>query len=199
MHSLLVTMLVLASWTRVGDEEAAPAPPAPRRPMIVSLKVGRERREVAVSWPVPPPQADPDDDATDPRPRGPLNLNTASVEPENFDRWLFADHGSDRERLGHLQSLLDERIELADFVRRINARDRAKLRLAGKGDIKRFLDLVEDRRTAFEFERKSWKTGFAALKELDPIARIYQEGPFGDGSLFAKTLRRIEDGGKAAH
>ena len=192
MHTSLMTMLVLVAWTRLGDEEAAPAPPAPRPVMIVSLKVGRDRREVSVSWPVPPPQADPDDDATDPRPRGPLNLNTASVEPENFDRWLFADDRSARERLGHLQSLLDTRIELADFVRRLTARDRAKLRLAGKGDIKRFLDLVEDRRNAFEVDRKGWKTGLAALQGLDPITRIYQEGPFGDGSLFAKTLRRIE-------
>jgi hypothetical protein len=69
----------------------------------------------------------------------------------------------------------------------------AKLRIAGKGDIKRFFDHVDDKRVFFEIDRMSLKTGRGALRRLEPLSDVYDEGPFGDGSLFAKTLRRIQD------
>jgi hypothetical protein len=53
---------------------------------------------------------------------------------------------------------------------------------------------VEERRAEFEKERKTFQAGFAALRRLEPLSKVYQEGPFGDGSLYAKTLRKIRDG-----
>jgi hypothetical protein len=76
-----------------------------------------------------------------------------------------------------------------------------KLRIAGRGDIKRFFDQVETQKRAFEIARRHFKTGVAALRGLDSLSRLYQEGPFGDGSLFAKTLKKIkkdERDGRAA-
>jgi hypothetical protein len=31
------------------------------------------------------------------------------------------------------------------------------------------------------------------LRRLDDLSQIYQKGPFGFGSLFAKTLQRMND------
>jgi hypothetical protein len=70
---------------------------------------------------------------------------------------------------------------------------RAKLLLAGRGDIKRFFDQVEDRRREFETERRVYRNGLAALNRLEPYRQVFEDGPFGDGSLFAKTLQRIHD------
>lgn len=124
-----------------------------------------------------------------PRPVGRIDLNAAVVDPENFDRWLFGDEQSDGERKRHLENLLRARIEVVVWL---TESQRSKLRLAGRGDIKRFFDEVEDRRSRFEIDRRRFKTGRAALMQLDRLSQTYEKGPFGDGSLFAKTLQRIQ-------
>jgi hypothetical protein len=40
---------------------------------------------------------------------------------------------------------------------------------------------------------KTFDTGLAALRRLDEISPSYREGPFGSGSLFAKTLQKINN------
>ena len=121
------------------------------------------------------------------------------VERENFERWLFADEQTEGARQSHLDDLLRAKIENAYREHNLTWPQRAKLQLAGRGDIKRFFDQVADKRNAFEIERKTFDTGLAALRRLDPLVQIYQQGPFGDGSLFAKTLHRITDDQKAGH
>jgi hypothetical protein len=159
--------------------------------------IGGKARAITLEMPAPPAQADDDDDAPPARPIGRINLNTAVVERENFDNWLFGDVLPEEIRQRRLKDILERMIEVATWRHKLNDRQRAKLRLAGRGDIKRFFDVVEDRRRDFETERQSFGTGRAALIRLDPLARLYRDGPFGDGSLFAKTLRRINDDRKA--
>jgi hypothetical protein len=126
-----------------------------------------------------------------------LNINMAVVERENFDRWLFDDRRDQGERSRHLDDILRAKVAAAALSHNLTEPQQAKLRLAGRGDIKRFFDQVEDRRSEFEIDRQSYNTGRAALIRLDPLTRLYREGPFGNGSLFAKTLRRINDDRKA--
>jgi hypothetical protein len=42
-------------------------------------------------------------------------------------------------------------------------------------------------------ERKTFRTGLNALRRLGELSPIYRDGPFGSGSLFAKTLFKIND------
>jgi hypothetical protein len=51
--------------------------------------------------------------------------------------------------------------------------------------------LIEDRRGKFEKERQDFRSGLTALRDLQPLAQLYKDGPFSDGSLFAKTLQGI--------
>jgi len=122
--------------------------------------------------------------------QGRLHINDAIVEAENFDRWIFDD---DRPAAvaEKLHGKLDRWIEAADREDRLSRSEKARLRLAGTGDIKRFQERVEQRRQEFETQRKSFKEGCAALRRLLPLNRSYKEGPFGDGSFFAKTLTKI--------
>ena len=156
-------------------------------------------RQIALSMPAPPAPDDEDDDQHPPRPVMRLNIRQAVLEPENFDNWLFFDGRPEQGRRRRLEDVLDAKIEATGRMGELTERQRAKLRLAGRGDIKRFFDRVEDRRREFETARQHWQTGFAALQRLGDLSIIYQEGPFGDGSLFAKTLRRIDDDRKAGH
>jgi hypothetical protein len=120
------------------------------------------------------------------------------VEPENFDLWLVGEDSAARPER-HLEEILLTSIRDAAREHDLNAGQRRKLQLAGRGDIKRFFDRVEDRRRGFETERQRFQTGLAALQRLNDLSEIYHKGPFGDGSLFAKTLRKIEDDRKAGH
>lgn len=133
-----------------------------------------------------------EDEEPRPRPMVRLNLQAAILERENLDLWVFDDDGGAEQHWKHLEQLLEGRIASDSRGRTLTPAQKARLRVAGKGDIKRFLDQVEEERTQFEKERQSWRTGFAALRRLDPLAKIYAEGPFGAESLYAKTLRRIK-------
>jgi hypothetical protein len=199
MQGPLLAMLILTAWDQArGDRRPFPEPPADSISVRVMVRIGQERqvRAITVERPVP------DDQGDDPLPLRParrLDLSTAVVERENFDRWVFVDGRSEPERRKYLEEVLRTKVEFAAVLHDLTAAQRAKLRLAGMGDIKRFFDQVEDRRSAFEIERRTFKTGYPALQRLVPLSQVYQEGPFEDGSLFAKTLQKIDAGRKAGH
>ena len=67
-----------------------------------------------------------------------VNIQAAVVERENFDNWLFADEPTEEARSRHLDRILRARVEAAAREHMLTDAERAKLRLAGKGDIKRF-------------------------------------------------------------
>jgi hypothetical protein len=200
----LIASLLLASWAQQGGDRR-PFPEAPRHRRVVGVAVRDNRlggnrgiREITVAAPAPAVPADEDDDEQPTRlvvER--LNIAVMEVERENFDRWLFDDGRPEGERQGHLEAILQSTIERAARAHRLTEAQRAKLRLAGRGDIKRFFDQVEERRSAFEIDRRSFRTGHAALQRLGDLSQIYHEGPFGNGSLFVKTLRRINDDRRA--
>jgi hypothetical protein len=206
MQSQLVAVLIVASWAHQGEDERQ-LPVAAREVQVIrvlipdnrngNLRIGanRQAREITLEMPAPPAPAEEDDEPRPARPARPalgLNINTAVVGRENFDRWLFGEPNIvDRER--HLEDILLTRVRTAVREHGLTERQKAKLQLAGRGDIKRFLDRVEDRRRDFEKDRQRFQTGLAALRRLDDLSQIYQTGPFGDGSLFAKTLQKIKD------
>ena len=197
MGHQLLTMLFLASLAQEKEEpRAIPAPPA--RGQVVNVRVriaaNREIRQITLSMPAPAVE-----DEEEPLARRDMrfNVKTAVVDPENFDRWLFADEQSEADRHRHLEDILRSKVNAAAIAHKLTASQRAKLRLAGRGDIKRFFDQVEDRRRDFEKDRHNFRTGLTALERLDPLAQVYRDGPFGDGSLFVKTFSKIYDDQKA--
>lgn len=198
MRNRLFAMLILASWGPAMAQQGLP-PVRPQDRQVITLNVmggDRQVRQISISVPAPPAPDDEDDEHPRPRPVGRININNAVVEPESFDHWLFGDEPSERARQRHLNELLRIKIEALAARHRLNGAQREKLRLAGRGDIKRFFDQVEERRRAFEKERQNFRSGLAALRRLDAMVQIYHDGPFGDGSLFAKMLRRIDDEGR---
>jgi hypothetical protein len=201
MQSQLLALLIVTFLAQVKNE-ARPIPaPAPRSRVIhVGVRVGgnAESRTISIVMPAPPALADDDDEQKPVQPVMRFNLNTAVVERENFDRWLFADGRSESAHWRDLEDILQTKVDVVGQEHKLTDPQRAKLRLAGRGDIKRFFDQVESRRIDFEVDRHSFRTGHAALLRLEPLSHIYQEGAFGDGSLFAKTLRKIDDDQKAA-
>jgi hypothetical protein len=200
MDPRLFAMLMFVSWTQQGGgDRPRPEPRADVRIFHLRVRVGDELqdRQLALAMPAPSAPVDEDDDRQHAQPIGGFNIRTAVVERENFDRWLFADGRCGEERWRHLEAILRARVEAEAREHKLTDPQRAKLRTAGRGDIKRFFDQVEQKRSAFEADRRNVNAGLAALRRLDSLSEIYRRGPFGDGSLFAKTLQKIDDDRKA--
>jgi hypothetical protein len=191
MQSQLVAMLILTSSTQIrGDERPQPKPPPARLVTAIHLRgAAGETHELTLEFPA---QAGDDDDQPPARPVM-LDLNNAMLERENFDRWLFPHELSERARADHLKEILDARIVVVAQANKLTDRERAKLRLAGRGDIKRFFDEVQKRKDRFEIDRKSFNDGLATLRRLDELSPTYRDGPFGPDSLFVKTLHKIRN------
>ncbi len=116
------------------------------------------------------------------------------MEGENFDRMVFAEGSTESSRKEHLDRVLLTRLDRAVRVNRLSNEQKAKLHLAGVGDVKRFLDRAEAKRAEFEAVRKNFAEATRSLQQAESLAAEYRRGPFGDDSLFAKTLRTIRDG-----
>jgi hypothetical protein len=195
MQNHLVAILLVVGCFQEDEDQMNPVAmqTVVVRTTVGNAKVGLRKnlRELTLEIPIPPEGGD----GNQPLGLAPrLDVKTAVVARENFDRWVFAEGGNNAlaaQRI--LNDLLRGKVESAAREGKLTRAQQAKLLLAGKGDIKRFFDQVEERRAEFETERKTFQAGFAALRRLESLSQVYQEGPFGDGSLYAKTLRKIKD------
>jgi len=107
---------------------------------------------------------------------------------ENFDQWLYRDLQNSAGARSRLDALLLLRLE--DVVQACSLSDtqRQKLQLAGRGDIKRFFDRVEELRRRFQLVKSDQNRIGEILQEIQPLQLTFQTGPFGDTSIFSKTL-----------
>jgi hypothetical protein len=183
MQETLLAMLILASsWTQEQADDGLPAE-LPQAKQVFSVNRDFGGKVMQVTFELTNPAAG----------IKVIDLTGAMVAQENFDRRVFGDRETKRERWNHLEDLLFSKIQAADKKHRLTGPQRAKLQLAGRGDIKRFFDRVEDGRAEFELNRVGFKNGIAALQRLKPLSDAYDRGPFDDGSLFVKTLHKINE------
>jgi hypothetical protein len=179
MKETLLAMLMLTSWAQdKGDEEHLVELPTIPRLTAVRGDIDGKPITVKIEMMVQPGVRV-------------MNLKTAVLARENFDHLVFGAMRPEEGRWNHLEELLFVTIETAARNHKLTNSERAKLRLAGRGDIKRFFDRVEDERNDFELHRVGFENGLAALRRLRPLSDTFNQGPFDDGSLFVKTLRKI--------
>jgi hypothetical protein len=163
-----------------------------REARLVQLQLQNARRLTLEMKATGDPDAADADDAPQPFLRaGPLNIMDMALASDNFDRWIFDDTRSDEGRRGFMGGLLSDKIHAVQKEHELGPDQLRKLRLAGTGDIKRFLDRVEAARLQFEAVRQDYNAGREALGRLESFATEYTSGPFGPGSLFEKTLSKI--------
>jgi hypothetical protein len=115
------------------------------------------------------------------------------IAREAFDLTLFGTTGDIPSARDHLETLLTRKIDGVDRLSRITPMQQRKLLLAGRGDIKRLLDRVEDERKKFEKLRTDPARCEEFLEQLRPLSMRLFRGPFGSESLFAKTLKKLRN------
>ena len=141
-----IVPLLLACCSRVDEKPWVSAEPVHIALNDVDPKT-EERRQIHLTFPG--------------RVGGRLDWADGVIDAEDFDRWIYAsDTPGDRRRALHWR--LELRILSVSHEYELSEAQKEKLRLAGKGDIKRFLEQVEQRRTEFEEKRRVFREGRAA-------------------------------------
>jgi hypothetical protein len=106
---------------------------------------------------------------------------------DQMDQWVFGSLGGSAGARNKLDSSLVLRIQDLERTCNITEGQKNKLRLAGRGDIKRFFDKVEAIRRKFQQGQNDPNN---IWQEIQPLTIELNSGLFGDDSLYGKTIRR---------
>jgi hypothetical protein len=116
-----------------------------------------------------------------------------AVAPQAFDLEVFGSTGDAETAREFMKVLLGNKISQSDGKHRWSPLEKKKLELAGHGDIKRLLDRIEEERKTLEgvpiVPGQTWEF----QRRLRSLRMEIRRGPFGTGSFFAKTLKKIRD------
>jgi hypothetical protein len=119
----------------------------------------------------------------------------------NFDQWVFGNLGAGN--AGMVRNKLDARLELqVDDIERscgLTPIQKKKLLVAGRGDIKRFFDRLEELRRKFDKLRNQQNALGMIWQDVQPLQAGVNAGLFGDDSIFAKALRTTLTPEQVAH
>ena len=111
---------------------------------------------------------------------------------ENFDQWLYRDLQNAAGARSRLDALLLLRLDNIVQACSLSDPQRQKLQLAGRGDINRFFEHIEELHRKFQLVKTDQNRIGEILQEMQPLQMLFQVGLFGDASMF-------EDSEKHAH
>jgi hypothetical protein len=157
-------------------------------PLIAEAQVQVMVREVRVGE--APVEQDPDEEAA-------ANEAVQLAQPafmmsdDQFDQWVFGAPRNSRAGRNKLDSLLT--LEVDDVARTcaLSETKKKKLVLAGRGDIKRFFERVEEKRKKFDKVKTDQNKIGEIYQELIPLQVTLNSGLFADDSFYAKTLKKV--------
>ena len=110
---------------------------------------------------------------------------------DQFDQWVFGGPRNSRAGRNKLDSLLTLQVDDVARLCTLSEAQKKKLLLAGRGDIKRFFDMVEEKRKKFEKVKQDQNKVGEIYQELVPLQAMLNSGLFSDGSIYAKTIRKV--------
>jgi hypothetical protein len=124
--------------------------------------------------------------------------DVAGAEPiipaeDSFEDWAFGGTEGAKRFRQQLDKLLEKKLREVEQIFLLTDAQKRKLKLAGKGDLQRLLDIVEDAHREFDHARTEASRLVELQKQLRLVDVRVSEGPFEMGSLFSKTLRKLYD------
>ncbi len=108
---------------------------------------------------------------------------------DNLEQWIFGRHGAAEVRR-KLEAALTKDINRFDQKYALTPAQRKKLELAGRHDMKRFFDRVEDAKDEYRRSNGDWNQVGNRIFELQGITNRPHSELFGDESMLAKTLKK---------
>ncbi len=119
-------------------------------------------------------------------------IHQASIpDDDSFDDWAFGGEDGQQRFRNQLDDLLKRKLDVINRVFQLTEPQRRKVKLAGLGDIKHLIAMVDDSRR--EFERASFDVRRLPelRRQLHLIDVRISSGPFEAGSMLAKTVRKM--------
>ena len=118
------------------------------------------------------------------------NNGNFNVQEAQFDQWIYQGSGNPdagRARINaHLKLKIDELVRVCALTEV----QRHKLALAGRGDVKRFNDQVEEVRKKFLLVKNDQQKFNQIWQDINPLQQKLAAGLFGENSMFAKTVQK---------
>jgi hypothetical protein len=118
-----------------------------------------------------------------------VRQTTFEVSDAQFDQWAFGGRMDGTTVRPKLESLLTMQIEQIDRSCHLTESQKKKLRLAGHGDMKRFLDRVEEKRSLLKGIQDRSKVN-EIFQQIQTFQIALNSGLFGEESFFFRTIGR---------
>jgi hypothetical protein len=114
----------------------------------------------------------------------------ARVYEQQMEHWVFGNQGGAVRARAHLEAILSQLVDEYDRICGLSPAQRKKLEVAGRGDIKRFFDRVDETRRKFREHEGPWDRNRlnAAWQEARPLQQALRQDWFQEQSLFCKAL-----------
>jgi hypothetical protein len=106
---------------------------------------------------------------------------------DQFDQWVFNRMGGAGIARNRLNAALDLHIDEINRVCGINDTQKRKLQLAGRGDIKRFFDRVDEAKR--RYVRVMNDQNHNIWEDVQPLQAALNTGIFTQDSIFAKAVK----------
>ncbi|MEM6470771.1 MAG: hypothetical protein AAF802_14525, partial [Planctomycetota bacterium] len=117
------------------------------------------------------------------------SIGQARISESQFDSWVYGQMRSESNARKRLLSQIEMEIRKLDQFVSLDAEQKYRIRLAGSGDIQRFLDDVADARD--QFKNIDATQINEAWQVAQPLQQRLQTGLFGQSSLLNKTYRGL--------
>jgi len=131
-----------------------------------------------------------DDEEEEPAPAAPAG-RVFMMNDAQFDQWVFGNMGQGNAVVARnrLDSLLTLHVDDLERACGLTPAQKKKFVLAGRGDIKRFFDRVEEMRKKFDKVKNDQNAFGQIWQEIRPLQSTFNAGLFGEGSIFSKALK----------
>jgi hypothetical protein len=106
---------------------------------------------------------------------------------DQFDQWVFNRQGGAASARSRLETMLALHIDELNRACGLSPAQVRKLQLAGRGDVKRFFDRVEEAKRRFLVSPNNPNNNI--WNEINPLQTAINVGLFGEDSIFAKTIK----------
>lgn len=116
-----------------------------------------------------------------------------ALSDKEFDRWIFGNNSGAAFARDGFEAVLSARIKGINRACGLTEAQEKRLRLAGRGDVKRYFDLVEERRRQFHSLNDDPARLARLRNELHTLRHASASEPFGEGSIFSKALKTTLD------
>jgi hypothetical protein len=113
------------------------------------------------------------------------------LNDDQFDQWIFGGPRNSGAGRNKLDTLLTLQVDDVSRTCGLSEMQKKKLLLAGHGDIKRFFDIVDEKRRKFDKVKNDQNKIGEIYQELQPLQMALNSGLFSEGSIFTKTLKKV--------